>query len=229
MTVAFNGFRQIGGALNVEVKLAIFTVVGEGGSGPDTGVAGEFAVSFIRRGPEEGKEVFGVRLVVDLSWQFDARLVEVEVAAWLGAAIRRSEEVLLTTGTEDSVFFLKVFGELQGVLVAEMLRFLRWHVSAMEMEVEFTGGTGVGKPGSGEAAGIAEEGTGGVGGVWDEGEAGERGGSGSGWRGSIVRGERICIASRSRGRCRLRSGSGNRSNGFQALAGLGGGSDHGGD
>ena len=40
----------------------------------------------------------------------------------------------------------------------------------MDVEVEFTGGTGVGKAGSGEAAGIAEEGTRGVGGVGDEGE-----------------------------------------------------------
>ncbi|GFY92127.1 hypothetical protein Acr_08g0005230 [Actinidia rufa] len=115
VTEAFNGVRQIGGALDVEVKLAIFTVVGKGSSGSVAGVAGEFVVFFVRRGWEEGKGMFGVRLVVDLLWQFDARLVEVEIAAWFCAAISRSKEVLLATGTEDTVFFLKVFGELQGV------------------------------------------------------------------------------------------------------------------
>nr|GMC90681.1 hypothetical protein DVH24_006737 [Ipomoea batatas] len=73
-------------ALHVEVKLAPAAVENESVAGVPTRVARELPIAVRRRG-EECERVLGVRGVPDLARQVEARVVEDEAAAWLGARV----------------------------------------------------------------------------------------------------------------------------------------------
>nr|GLL24993.1 hypothetical protein DVH24_006737 [Ipomoea trifida] len=85
MRVIFPGLRlRHRRALHVEVKLAPAAVENESVAGVPARVARELPIGVRRRG-EERERVLGVRGVPDLARQVEARVVEDEAAAWLGA------------------------------------------------------------------------------------------------------------------------------------------------
>lgn len=86
MMLKAESFRQRS-ALKMEIVLAVDAVEGETiRAESSAGIALELAI-FIGRGGDENERVLGVRLVLDLSGELEAHVVEVKLALGLAAFV----------------------------------------------------------------------------------------------------------------------------------------------